>query len=74
MSGLRIFSNPLCVSTKVTWHIVKHPTQKRRRNWRVVRSVEQKPCAYTLADGSVHMHPTLYAKLRQATHPTKDTK
>lgn len=65
MFGLRIFSNPMCVQTVVTWHVERHSTRKRRRNWRVVRHEESKPCAYRMADGSMAMHPTLYAQLTQ---------
>lgn len=65
MFGVRVFSNPLCVQTVVTWRVERHQTMKRRRNWRVVRHEENKPCAFKLADGSVVMHPTLYAQLTQ---------
>jgi len=72
--GTRIHSNPLCIKVEVTWRIERHPIRKRRRNWRVVRHEASTPCAFKLADGSVVMHPDLYSQLKQATHPTKDTK
>ena len=70
---IRVHSNPLCERVVVSWHIERHAMKKRRRNWRVVRHEVRIPCAYKLADGSVVMHPTLYAQLQHATHPPKDT-
>lgn len=65
--GLRIVPNPLAVTTEVNWFLTKHPTQKRRRNWRAVRTTIEKPAALKTADGTIHMHPTLYAMLATPT-------
>lgn len=63
MLGLRIVSHPLAVTTEVKWVLTKHPTQKRRRNWRAVRTTIEKPAAWKTADGTIYMHPALYAML-----------
>lgn len=62
MFGLRIYQSPLVTTTEVRWVLEKHPTQKRRRNWRPVRTEVQKPAAYKTAEG-IFMHPDLYAQL-----------
>lgn len=64
LNGVRLHANPLCVKHEVTWGVEKHPTAKRRRNWRVVQRVRAVPCAYLLADGSLHVHPDLYMKVK----------
>ena len=63
MLGHRVLSNPLCVKVEVTWSVERHATQKRRRNWRVVRHQRDVPCAYKLADDTLMMHPDLFKQV-----------
>lgn len=62
--GIPVFSSPLAEQVVYHWEVQKHPTKKRRRNWKPVRVEERKPCAYQTPMG-IFMHPTLYAKLRE---------
>jgi len=60
---VRIVSSPLAMTYR-QWHEVRPwPIRKRRRGYRVVRCEESKPGAYQLGDGTMVLHPTLYAQL-----------
>jgi hypothetical protein len=63
--GLRVVSNPLCVTRRV-WYAVERSGApwRRRKRWRVKRHEKAEPCAYQLADGTVVMHPTIYEQFR----------
>jgi hypothetical protein len=60
--GLPIVPHQWAVRT--VHRVVRHPTRKRRRNWRVVRVTE--PCAFQVG-GVLYVHPSLVDKLREAT-------
>jgi hypothetical protein len=64
--GLRVISNPLCVTRRV-WHTVERAGApwKRRNRWRVQRHEKEEPCAYQLANGTLVMHPTIYEQFRR---------
>lgn len=64
--GLDIVPQPRAVRVTFEHRVERHPTKKRRRNWRVVKHRIEKPCAYQVGR-TVYMHPDLIAKLRSAT-------
>lgn len=72
-AGLRLVPHPLAESVEVKWVLEKHPTQKRRRNWRPVRTETRTPCAFKTADGTLYVHPTIYAQLKNQFDTNKET-
>ncbi len=65
MLGLQILSSPFAVSRHEVWEVVPHPIRKRRKGWAAKRRWIEVPAAYSLPDGRMVMHPTLYAKLKE---------
>lgn len=63
LNGIKVITHPLAVETIVTFKVARHPIQKRRRNWHVVRLVNVQPCAYMVGD-VMYAHPDLVQKLK----------
>ncbi len=63
-NGINVYCNDLCVEVIVRWVPQQSPIRKRRRNWRVIRVEERKPCAWQTPQG-IFAHPTLYKQLKQ---------
>lgn len=63
--GITFIGNPMCVQTSVRYDVVRCEKQKRRRNWRVVRTVEESPCCYHLPlENKVVCHPSLMDRMK----------
>lgn len=65
LHGLRIVSHNLASEVRDEWRVERHPTKKKRRNWRAVKHRIDRPCAYRVGD-VIYMHPDLVAKLPRA--------
>lgn len=59
-NGVPLHVSPFAVATG--FEVQRMPIKKKRKNYRVVRY--SRPGAYQLADGTLVMHPEVYAKLR----------
>ncbi len=66
MFVIKIVSHPLAREVRDEWKVEAHPTQKRRRGWRVVKHHIDRPGCYQVRD-VLYMHPDLVAKLKEAT-------
>lgn len=64
LNGLKIIPNSLAYQVKVEWRLERHPTQKRRRNWRAKEYRTKTPCCF-VSGGVCYMHPDLFAKLKE---------
>lgn len=58
--GVRVQVSPHAV--KIEYRVEPWPTKKRRRNWTVRK--HSVPCAFRLYDGTLVVHPTIYAQLK----------
>ncbi|MBO9679513.1 MAG: hypothetical protein J7556_14825 [Acidovorax sp.] len=67
LNGVKVFTSPLAV--KQTWktEVRKHPAEKRRRRWAVVRFAVETPCVIQTPLG-LFVHPSIYAQFRKQAH------
>lgn len=64
--GVNIRSSPFAESLHVEHRLERvGPPWKRRKRWRVRRHEERRPAVWQLADGTLVMHPTIFAKLKE---------
>lgn len=66
--GITIHSSPLAETLHVEHRLERvGPPWRRRKRWRVRRHEERRPACLKLADGTLVLHPTLCAKLKEQT-------
>lgn len=70
-TGVTVIAHPLAREIREVWEIEKSPIKKRRRNWRVVKNVINRPGCYMMG-GVMYMHPDLISKLRLASSPPEN--
>jgi hypothetical protein len=66
LSGIRIVPNKLALDVRFEWKVERHPTPKKRRQWRVVKHRIELPGCYQVGD-MFYVHPELIERLRKAT-------
>ena len=64
LPGIRVVEHPLAIDVVHRVSVVRWPVKKRRRGWRVLKERIEKPACWKMADGTLYMHPTLYAQLK----------
>jgi hypothetical protein len=69
LAGMRVVPHPLAREVRDEWKVERHPTPKKRRQWRVVKHHIDRPGCYQVGD-TFYMHPELMEKLRHATVPS----
>jgi hypothetical protein len=63
--GLKVVSAPMAREVRDEYRVERHPTKKRRKQWRVVKHHIDRPCFYRAGD-TLFVHPELIAKLKMA--------
>ena len=61
LGSSKILINPLAVQLHRKFDVVQMPIAKRRKRWRVVKREWTTPSCYQLLDGSLVMHPEIWA-------------
>jgi hypothetical protein len=75
--GVPVSFSHLCERSRVSFDIEHNPRRRRRRytdrrrrrRYTVRRREWKEPCAYRLANGSIVMHPALWAQISSGVHP-----
>ena len=61
--GLNIVEHNLAIERIKKWKVEAMPIKKKRRNWRVVMSIIEKPSAYQLGN-TIYAHHDIIDKLK----------
>lgn len=63
LMGMRIQQSPYATMRSKKVEVVRHAIRKRRRNWAVKVTYQDKPAIIKLGDHTLICHPTIYQKL-----------
>ena len=66
LNGVKVVSSSLAIELTHEFRIEKHPIQKRRKQWRIVKHHIEIPKAFMI-NGICYMYPLLIEKLKAAT-------
>lgn len=65
--GIPVTVSEFAVERRRWYEVAAWPIRKRRRNYRVMVREESIPGCYQLADGTLVIHPDIYAQFSKAT-------
>ena len=61
--GLKIIASTMAREVRDEWKVERHPTLKKRRNWRVVKHHIDRAGCYRMGNTLI-MHPELITRLK----------
>ena len=63
MFGMNVVSTQMAREVRTEWRVERHPTKKRRKQWRVVKHEINRPCAYQ-SGNTIYAHPAVIEQMR----------
>lgn len=61
--GLQVQTSPLAVSRSKNVELARHPIRKRRRNWSIKVTWQEKPAVWQVGNHTLICHPSIYQQL-----------
>lgn len=63
--GMRVVQHPLAREIRTEFKVQRLHGNRRRKRWFVQRVEIKRPGCFVMGDGTVLMHPDLFAKLKE---------